>query len=122
MIKYNSINGLPVDEKGNIVECQFSLVQGEYVLVFESNDELMAYIKPDTSFVKRGEKEQQAEGLFDVALEENWYSRFDVMLYAQQGEQKAIDLLAYYDSLWRLIESNFNQGIYEFELPHFGGK
>lgn len=119
MIKYHSINGLPVDEQGNVVECQFSLVQGEYVLVFESNDELMAYIRPDKSFIKRGEIEQQAEELFDQALSDNWYSRFDVQLYANKGEQKAIDLLSYYELLWSTIEINFENDNFNFDLPIF---
>lgn len=119
MIKYKSINGLPVDEQGNIVECQFSLVQGDYVLVFDSHDELMKYIKPDTSFTKRAEIEQQAEELFDKALADNWYSRFDVQFYAKEGEQTAIELMTYYDFLWSTIEANFADNNFDFELPEF---
>lgn len=119
MIKYKSINGLPVDEQGNVVKCQFSLVQGEYVLVFESYEELMKYINPDLSFVKRAEIEQQAEELFDKALADNWYSRFDVIYYAKEGEQIAIDLMTYYDFLWATIEANFADNNFDFELPEF---
>lgn len=119
MIKYNSVNGLPVDEQGNLVECKYSLVQGDYVLVFDSNEELMSYINPDANIYKRGLIEQQAEDLFDQALADNWYSRFDVQFYATQGEQKAIDLMTYYDFLWSTIEANFADNDFDFELPTF---
>lgn len=119
MITYKSINGLPVDEQGNIVECKFTLIQDDYVLAFDSHDELMKYIKPDTSFTKRAEIEQQAEELFDQALSNNWYSRFDVQFYAKEGEQKAIDLMTYYDFLWATIEANFADNNFDFELPEF---
>ena len=119
MIKYKSVNGLPVDEQGNLVECKYSLVQGDYVLVFDSNEELMAYINPDVNIYKRGLIEQQAEDLFDQALADNWYSRFDVQFYATQGEQIAIDLMTYYDFLWSTIEANFADNDYDFELPTF---
>lgn len=119
MIKYKSLNGLPVDEQGNLVECKYSLVQGDYVLVFESHEELMKYINPDTTFPKRAEIEQQAEDLFDQALADNWYSRFDVQFYATQGEQKAIDLMTYYDFLWSTIEINFDNNNFDFDLPTF---
>lgn len=119
MITYKSINGLPVDEQGNIVECKFTLVQGDYVLAFDSYEELMKYIKPDTSFIKRAEIEQQAEDLFDEALNNNWYSRFDVQIYAEQGEKTAQDLIVYYKTLWNVIETNFSADNYNFELPIF---
>lgn len=119
MIKYKSINGLPVDEQGNIVECKYSLVQGDYVLVFDSYEELMNYIKPDLSFVKRAEIEQQAEELFDKSLADNWYTKFDIYLYASKGEKLAVDILAYYEYLWETIETNFNQDNYNFKLPNF---
>lgn len=117
MIKYKSINGLPIDEQGNIVECQYSLVQGDCVLVFESHEKLMAHIKPDTSFPKRAAIEQEAEILFDEALKKYWYSRFDVQIYAQQGEQNAIKLIQYYQFLWQTIETNFSINNFDFSLP-----
>ena len=119
MIKYNSVNGLPVDEQGNVVECKYSLAQGDYVLVLDSNEELMSYINPDANIYKRGLIEQQAEDLFDQALADNWYSRFDVQFYATQGEQKAIDLMTYYDFLWSTIEINFDNNNFDFDLPTF---
>ena len=63
--------------------------------------------------------EQQAEMLFDAALEENWYSRFDVQFYANKGEAKAISLMQYYDNLWKLIQQNFKNGNYDFKLPEY---
>ena len=63
--------------------------------------------------------EQQAEMLFDAALEENWYSRFDVQFYANKGEAKAISLMQYYDNLWKLIQQNFENGNYDFQLPEY---
>jgi len=68
---------------------------------------------------KRDEIEQEAERLFDEALNNNWYSRFDVKIYAEKGEAKAIELINYYELLWKTIEQNFANNNYNFKLPKF---
>ena len=96
-LQYKKTNGI----KANVVEI-------EKIIEPEIN---IAQIKWDI--------EQQAEVLFDTALDQEWYSRFDVQLYAQKGEPRAIALLNYYESLWSTIETNFNNDNYDFKLPQY---
>lgn len=77
-------------------------------------------IEPEINIAQiKWDIEQQADVLFDSALESEWYSRFDVYLYAQKGEPRAVNLLNYYESLWSTIETNFNNEIYDFKLPQY---
>jgi len=77
-------------------------------------------IEPEINIAQiKWDIEQQAEVLFDSALDQEWYSRFDVQLYAQKGEPRAIALLNYYESLWSTIEMNFKRDNYNFKLPEY---
>lgn len=77
----------------------------------------MVYENPD--IIRKKEIEQIAEEKFDKALQENWYSRFDVYYYAEKGEPKAVSLLNYYDHVWSVIEQNFLENNFIFEVPDY---
>ncbi len=82
-------------------------------------DAYMVYTHPDE--LKKKQIEEEAEKLFNKLLEDNWYSRFDISIYATKGEEKAVKLLEYYDNLWNIIETNFNSNNLDFSLPEYNG-
>ena len=96
-LRYKKANGI----KANVIEV-------EKIIEPEINT---AQIKWDI--------EQQAEILFDSALESEGYSRFDLQIFALKGEPQAIALIDYYESLWSTIQINFKRDNYDFKLPQY---
>lgn len=118
MIKVPNIKGSPESTPKKYVGIHSD---DSYYYFFETEKEkenFYAGIPNDNSGIK-AEIEQRAEELFDKALADNWYSRFDVQFYAKEGEQTAIELMTYYDFLWSTIEANFADNDFDFELPEF---
>lgn len=118
MIKVPNIHGSPESTPKKYIGVHSD---DSYYYFFETEkekDNFYAGIPNDNSGIK-AEIEQRAEELFDKALSDNWYSRFDVQFYAKEGEQKAIELMTYYDFLWSTIEANFADNDFDFELPEF---
>lgn len=118
MIKVNNINGTPEYEPKEYVGIHSD---DKFFYFFETPEECHKFYTeiPTNPEWKKEEIEQQAEELMDKALEQNWYSRFDVQFYAQKGEPQAIKVLKYYENLWRIIEDNFSNGNYDFKLPEY---
>lgn len=116
MTKVKNINGQP--EK-YVEGLDWIHSDDDYFYFFETEIERRLFLidLPIDWSGKKQEIEDKAEKLFDEALQKEWYSRFDVILYAQKGETKAKSLLIYYDQLWTLIEDNFSRNKYDFELP-----
>lgn len=118
MIKVPNINGSPESTPKKYIGVHSD---DSYYYFFETEkekDNFYAGIPNDNSGIK-AEIEQRAEELFDKALANNWYSRFDVQIYAERGEKTAQDLIVYYKTLWSVIETNFSADNYTFELPIF---
>lgn len=119
MIKVPNIQGSPESTPKKYIGIHSD---DSYYYFFETEKEKENFYAgiPNDNSGKKAEIEQRAEKLFDKALADNWYSRFDVQFYAKEGEQTAIDLLIYYDYLWNVIEENFENEVYDFKLPEYG--
>ena len=118
MIKVNNIQGSPESTPDIYVGIHSD---DKFFYFFETEKEkesFYAALPVNPEWNKQG-IEDEAERLFDAALESEWYSRFDVYLYAQKGEPRAVKLVDYYQSLWDTIETNFNNEIYDFKLPQY---
>lgn len=118
MIKVPNIKGSPESTPKKYVGVHSDDL---YFYFFDDEIEMELFYNslPIDNSGKKAEIELQAEELFYQALEDNWYTKFDIYLYANKGEQKAVDILAYYEYLWETIETNFNQDNYNFKLPNF---
>jgi hypothetical protein len=118
MIKVNNIKGKPESIPDNYVGINSD---DKFFYFFETEKEKESFYAelPVNPEWNKQSIEDRAERLFDKALEENWYSRFDVQFYANKGEAKAISLMQYYNNLWKLIEQNFENGNYDFKLPEY---
>ena len=116
MVKVKNIQGSP-----EITPDEYYSIHSDdnYFYFFDSEKEHNDFIEkiPTDDSWKKESIEQEAEFLFDKALEKYWYSRFDVLLYAEKGEQNALKVVQYYELLWRTIEMNFSIGNYDFKLP-----
>ena len=118
MIKVANIKGSPERTPDKYIGIHSD---DSYFYFFEDEREMKAFYDslPVNNNAIRAEIEQRAENLYDSLLEKYWYTRFDVVIYAEQGEKPAQDLIVYYKTLWNVIETNFAADNYTFDFPIF---